>query len=377
MSLSDFTDARPLILVVDDNEQNRALVLATLEEDGHRVTVASGGAEALQAFDAEAPDCVLLDVRMPQIDGLAVCRAIRARPSGADVPIMFLTAVRDVETFDAALGAGGDDFLTKPVRPTELSVRVQAALKLGRLTAENREHYETIRRQRDAMMRLQLQKEELMAFVVHDLKNPVSTLDLHAQLMLRDAGLSPRSKNCALAIRAEAERLVRQINNLLDLSKIDEARLVPNLRAVDLEQLLADVEQSFDLRARAKELRLEVKTEALHVAADADLLRRVMENLVDNALRHAPQNSPVKITARGTPGGVLLTVADLGPGVPESAREAIFERFTQAEDAHGVKGSYGLGLAFCKLSIEQQKGRIWVEDGCPGATFCVRLPYAA
>src|SRR4051812_19178439 len=163
------------ILVVDDNAQNRALAQATLEDEGYAVIVAENGEDGLRAVESERPDCVLLDVRMPGTDGFAVCAQIRKLPEGSDTPVVFLTALRDVDTFDQALRAGGDDFLTKPVRPTELVLRVQAALKLRRMHADLREHYELVRKQRDDLMRLQLQKERLSAFVVHDLKNPVNT----------------------------------------------------------------------------------------------------------------------------------------------------------------------------------------------------------
>ena len=161
----------------------------------------SSGEEGIRAFETEQPDCVLLDVRMPGIDGFAVCARIRALPGGAETPIVFLTALRDVDTFDRALRAGGDDFLTKPVRPTELVVRVQAALELRRMSAELREHYELVRKQRDDLMRLQLQKERLTAFVVHDLKNPVNSMDLHAQVLLRDPELPASARESVQHIR--------------------------------------------------------------------------------------------------------------------------------------------------------------------------------
>src|SRR5260370_8188683 len=169
----------PTILVVDDNEANRSLARHTLEDEGYRVIVATGGAEAIAAFEREDPDCLLLDVRMPDIDGFMVCERIRALPSGAETPVVFLTALRDVDTFDRALRAGGDDFLTKPVRPTELVVRVQSALKLRRMRGELREHYELLKHQRDTMQRLQLQKERLMASLLPHLTTPANLLRRH------------------------------------------------------------------------------------------------------------------------------------------------------------------------------------------------------
>jgi CheY-like chemotaxis protein len=184
---------------VDDNEQNRLLAQATLEDEGHNVVLAADGGEARQMFEHQPPDCVLLDIRTPGLDGAAVCERIRGLPNGRDVPVVFLTAQRDVDAFDRAQRAGGDDFLTKPVPPSELVLRVEAALKLRRLKAELHEHDELVRRQRDDLMRLQVQKERLSQFIVHVLKNPVSTLDLGAQTLLRDPQLSERAKTTVCA----------------------------------------------------------------------------------------------------------------------------------------------------------------------------------
>src|SRR5690349_5419793 len=168
-------DRSATILVVEDNAENRALAEAVLVDEGYRVLLATGGEEGVAMFERERPDCVLLDVRMPGVAGFAACRRMRALEGGSDIPIVFLTAQRDLDTFDTAQSTGADDFLTKPVRPTELALRVQAAVRLRRLGSELREHYALIRRQRDDLVRMQLQKEQLMAFVVHDLKNPVNS----------------------------------------------------------------------------------------------------------------------------------------------------------------------------------------------------------
>jgi DNA-binding response OmpR family regulator len=127
------TSPQPTMLIVDDNAANRALAQQTLEDEGYRVVLASGGEEALALFAKDPADCVLLDVRMPGLDGFAVCERIRAQAEGAETPVVFLTELRDVDTFDHALRSGGDDFLTKPVRLTELVIRVQSALKLRQL----------------------------------------------------------------------------------------------------------------------------------------------------------------------------------------------------------------------------------------------------
>jgi signal transduction histidine kinase len=365
------------ILVVDDNEANRQLARCTLEDEGYRVALAASGLEAIGAFEAEPPDCILLDVRMPGLDGLAVCKHIRATPRGDEVPIVFLTALREVETFDLAQRAGGDDFLTKPIRPTELVLRVQAALKLRRLRAELHEHYALLKKQRDDLMRLQLQKERLTAFVVHDLKNPVYAMDLYAQILLRDGGLGGRSRQAAIEIRDAAHQLNRMILNLLDISKADEGKLVARPAELDARALVATVLSDLAVTAAGREVQLASALASPRLRADEDLILRVLANLVENAIRHTPAGSTVTIAVDATPGGTEVRVADVGRGVPPELRERIFDPFVQVDPDAGndvTRAGRGLGLSFCKLAVEAHGGAIWVEDGAPGSVFCVRLP---
>jgi len=363
------------ILVVDDNEANRLLARDTLESEGYAVIDADGGARGVEAFAERLPDCVLLDVRMPGMDGFAACEKIRALPAGRETPIIFLTALRDVDTFDRALQVGGDDFLAKPVRPAELVVRVKSALKLRRLSSELQEHYSLLKQQRDDLMRLQLQKERLIAFVIHDLKTPVNNMDLHAQILLRDKSLPDGVKEAASEIRAEARHLNRLIMNLLDLSKGDEGKLTAARRDVDLRALVTDVLAELALYAHGCQVTFHTALEVDRIVADEDLLRRSLANLVENAIRHAPPGSAVTVAGRRDGDAIELRVSDGGGGIAPELREKIFDPFVQAGAKTSVSRSgRGLGLAFCRLAVSAHGGRIWIEDGNPGAVFCVSIP---
>jgi signal transduction histidine kinase len=361
------------VLVVDDNAQNRALAQATLEDEGFSVRLAASGAEALASFAAAPAECVLLDIRMPGMDGIEVCRALRALPGGDDVPILFLTAQRDVDTFDRAREAGGDDFVTKPFRPSELIARVGAAAKFRRMAIERRELYDIVRAQRDDLMRLQLHKEQLAAFLVHDLKNPVNAIELQGQRIARDPGATERSRDAATRIRSEARTLLRMITTLLDLSKADEGVLVPARQPIALGELFGQVTDEMAPRAREARVTLSASANNATALGDTDLIRRTLENLVDNAIRYAPEESVIVLTAAVFGGEVEIRVADAGAGVPEEHRVRVFERFVQA-GREPARASRGLGLAFCKVAVEAHGGRIWIEDGSPRAVFCIRLP---
>lgn len=360
------------ILVVDDNAENRALAQATLEDEGYRVELVVSGAEGIEAFSRSRPDCILLDVRMPGLDGLAVCAQIRALPGGDEVAIVFVTAQREVETFDRAIAAGGDDFLTKPFRPSELVVRVQAALRTRVLAGERSELYREIKRQRDALQRIQLHREQLAGFLVHDFKNPVGAIELQALRVLRDPAASERSRSAANAIRDDARRLMRMILNLLDVSKADEEGLAPAAQALDPKVLVAAVLEELRLRAAECNVTLVADVRATRAHVDPDLATRVLANLVENAIRHSPEGHDVTVTVEDSTEGTGWRIRDAGRGVPDAQRVRVFARFeTQAS----ASNNRGLGLAFCKVAVEAHGGRIWIEDGAPGAVFCVSFPH--
>jgi two-component system sensor histidine kinase/response regulator len=356
------------ILVVDDSAQNRAVLAATLEDEGHQLILCTSGPAAITAFESEKPDLILLDVNLPGTNGHEVCTRIRSLPAGTETPILFLTSQRDADAVDATLSAGGDDFLTKPVRPAELILRIRTALELKRTTAELRAHY-------DLVTRLQLQKEQLTGFVVHDLKNPVNSLDLHAQVLLRDTGLSEAARRSVLHIRNEARVLDRLISNLLDISRGEEGRLILQRSELDVSTLAAVAFDVFELSARAKNVTLVKRVEPISMLADPDAMRRILENLLENAIRHTPEGSSVELSVRATPAEVEIRVSDAGPGVPVELRERIFDRFFQVEsEQEPTRGAQGLGLTFVKVAVEAHGGTVEALDSPTGAVFLIQLP---
>jgi signal transduction histidine kinase len=218
----------------------------------------------------------------------------------------------------------------------------------------------------------------LSSFVVHDLMNPVNSLDLHAQLLLREPDLPERAKQSVLHIRSEARSLLRLILNLLDISKSEEGRLTPRPEPIAVDPLLAEIFDAFAMRARDADVDLRREVGMETVVADGDLLRRVIENLVDNALRHAPARSTLTVSLQPAAPGVELRVTDQERGIAADQRDKIFERFVQGTREEVLtRSGRGLGLAFCRLAVEAHGGEIRVEEGNPGAVFCVRLPNAA
>src|SRR4029079_2014184 len=242
------------VLVVDDNAENRALAKATLDDEDIPVVLAANGEEAIAAFERAPVDCVLLDIRMPGMDGITVCERLRALPEGERVAIVFLTAQRDVDTFDRALRAGGDAFITEPLRPPDLLVRIQTAMRLRRMVSERGLLSVELKQQRDELQRLQLHKEQLTAFLVHDLKNPVHAIELLAQRVLRNPGADERSRDAAAKIQLETRGRMRMLTNVLTIVEDDAGQLAPLRRAIDVGELIRAVTEELQPHAAAAEL---------------------------------------------------------------------------------------------------------------------------
>ncbi|MGE5180578.1 MAG: sensor histidine kinase [Acidobacteriota bacterium] len=222
------------------------------------------------------------------------------------------------------------------------------------------------------LQRLELQKQQLVAFLVHDLKGPVNAIDLYAQVIARGTPDDhARARMSAERIREETRTLLRMITDLLDISKADEGRLAPSPADVDASSLVHDVLDMLAVAAARSSVTLATEIEVATIHCDRDLIARVLSNLVDNAIRHAPDGSEVRVVIAEVDGHTEIRVADGGPGIPREQHASVFERFVSG--GLTTRANRGLGLAFCNLAVEAHGGRIWIEDGTPGAVFCVRI----
>jgi two-component system sensor histidine kinase/response regulator len=373
------------ILVVDDNFQNREVAEGHLVGAGYLAIQAESGEQALALLQSRRPDLILLDVLMPGLDGFETCRRIRALPDGAGIPVLFLTALGDLGTHKAALDSGADDFLTKPINRTELLIRVRSLLRIKELSDEQTSHLAVISEQRDALVEAQRQKEELTALIVHDLKNPLSSILSNVQYALGQESLGADERDSMRDVLRASQSMVRMVMNLLDISRSEDGALVPHVSEFELPALLGEVCSEMQRRIEDKDqtVALTVAPDVRFMTADRDLVRRIIENLIDNAYKYGPRRATIKIEAALLPRGsgdaadtVELRVRDEGEGIPMSFRQKIFEKYARVEgrSAHEVRNSHGLGLVFCRRAVEVHGGEIWVEENeARGSCFCVRL----
>lgn len=361
------------ILVVDDEPLARRSVRAMLERGFYQVETASGGEEALALLPTYQPELVLLDIQMPDMDGLEVCRRIRDLPQGELLPIIFLTGDERPDVHAQALRAKGDDFLRKPVLSGELIVRIRSLMRLKRLQAE-------IQAERDNLLDLQQQREQLFQFIVHDLKNPLSAIQVGLELLDGSEEGRPVSGNHLRRLRDTAQAMGRMIEDILDIGRAEQVGLDLRRTWIPLDTWIPRLVREVESQAQSRGHVLTWACPAgLELEADPAFLRRLLLNLVDNALKYSPAGSQTRIEARAQQGGVRLEVQDQGEGIPESMREQIFGKFVRLDgDGPDTRTGSGLGLAFCQLVAEAHGGRIWVEGNAPrGSVFVLEIPETA
>lgn len=382
MEISQPPADAPLILVADDVSANVELLFDQLHVLGFRAIAASDGPSALAACFEHKPDLCILDVSMPAGDlgcddrstGFEVCRRIKRDPRTARIPVIFVTALNDTTDRVKAIEAGGDDFLTKPHNRLVLGARVRSLLKLKAAT-------DALEESARKMKELEKLRDDLMKMIVHDLKSPLTSVLATVEMLLDgDFGpLGPQQRSALGDAEGKAEDLLALIEDLLEVRRIEETSLKLNLEAIAPGALLTEIVHEWSHRFQQDGARatVEAADDTPVFNADRQLIKRVIGNLIQNALTHSAHAVTLQLSVRRDVEGVLFTVTDNGPGIPSEYHEIIFRKFEQVKTPNVPRvRSSGLGLAFCKLVVESHGGRIWVQSAGEGqgSSFHFSLP---
>ena len=367
------------VLIVDDTPLNVRLLQSILEIEGYSVITATNGPDALEMVPQTEPDVVLLDVMMPGMDGFEVCRRLRAEAASAHLPVVMVTALQDMDNRVQALEAGADDFLTKPVDEVEVLARVKTLVR----TKRGRDELENAYR---ALQRSEGLRDSLSQMLVHDLRTPLTAMIASLDILLtsyRERMDDVQVELLEMCMNS-SRYMVNQVSELLDVGKLESGALELNYDNVEAENLIeAALTQVLSLaRNRNIEIAEPVIDNVPGFEADAELLRRVLVNLLGNSLKFCPPRSQLNVRVNlhneGPQEAVVFSVCDNGPGIAPENREKIFDKWGQAESSSaGRKISSGLGLTFCRLAVEAHGGRIWVESEVgKGSDFRFTIPLA-
>jgi signal transduction histidine kinase len=357
------------VLIVDDTIENLRLLSNLLGEHGYEVRAVTSGRQALQAVEHDPPDLILLDITMPEMDGYEVCRRLAAMDGCRNVPVIFITALTDTADKVLAFEAGGVDYVTKPFQFEEVLARVKTHVALNRARSALTQSYQRLRA-------LEQLRDNLVHMIVHDMKSPLMAILMQLKVLRKPAAALAEDdqKGLQAAIRA-AEVVSEMVNDLLDVSRLEEGRMPVARADWDLAAMAGEVRASFAAMDHGRRIDVEAAG-TVQASCDGALIRRTLENLLGNAIKHTPAGSPVRISIARRDDRVRVEVHDEGDGVPADAREKIFEKFgTLQSRREGSFHSAGLGLTFCKLAVEAHDGTIGVDPRAPGgSTFWFELP---
>jgi two-component system sensor histidine kinase/response regulator len=350
------------ILIVDDTPANLGVLVETLGTAGYQLMVAEDGEEALAQVARTVPDLILLDVMMPGIDGFETCRRLKQNPAARDVPVLFMTALNETADKVKAFGAGGVDYLAKPIEHEEALARIRTHLTLRRL-----------RRELEDQLVL---KDRFMRIAGHDLRNPLCLILMAGDLARRHgAGANPEVAKYLDNIADSAGQMRRIIDTFLEI----RGGPAPGANGrVDLNLLADAVVRQHTPAADRKQIALVPAPAAgLPLArCDAALAYQAFTNLASNALKFTPPGGRVTVTTALREGSVRVAVADTGPGVPAAERAQLFtEHARLSPRPTGGEESNGLGLAIVKHLVESQQGAVGADfPAAGGSIFWFEFP---
>ncbi len=374
-------DARaPYVLIAMATEERGTGLATVVTELGLAVEIFTDVEKLLYHTRVAVPEAVVMEhalvAKVPQLDLIGL---MRRRPSLADVPFVYLGP--DGSEFRARLVEQGvDAYLTLPTAPGVVRAYLQRLLERRQVERGLRTALEHSRRFEQAYKESERVKDDLIHMLVHDLKSPISSvmglLD-HSLEMLKGTGREDAGLDELLSLaRSESQHLLNLAANILDVRRMKEGHM-PFAPAgiTSLTDLAKEALGDVSGGPRDRHFGFLVRPEAEQLVADAGLLRRVLANLMANAIKHTRRGGYIDFRAWKQDDAFVLSVRDDGEGIPEVDQKRIFNAFEQSR--HTVHDRYdtGMGLTFCKLAVEKHGGKIWVESKVGrGSTFYFTIP---
>jgi two-component system sensor histidine kinase/response regulator len=366
------------ILVVDDNEINRDVLARRLKQEAYVLEMACGGQEALELLQKQPFDAVLLDIMMPEIDGMEVLRRVKADEDLQHLPVIVISALDDMESVIRCIELGAEDYLPKPFSPTLLKARVRACVEKKRTRDRERRLFLQLEENYTQLRALEQQRDDLAHMLIHDMRSPLSA-NLTGLEMIEFLGpLNPEQRDCLQVAMRSGRNLLGLINDMLDTFKLESGALKLDKSSFEVSAVVKKAVDQMASLLLDKNLLLQYELEETLplMYGDEGKIERVLVNLLSNAIKFTPPGGQITIVGYSNTNELSLAIRDTGEGIAPEALERIFEKFGQAQNRKaGHQNSTGLGLAFCKLVIEAHGGRIGVESiPGEGSTFFITVP---
>lgn len=385
------------IVIIDDNPNNLQVLSGILQEAGFKVRPALNGMVGLRGIQAELPDLVLLDIRMPGMDGYEACTLLKKEEKTRDIPVIFISALNAIEDKLAAFQAGGVDYLTKPFQPEEVIARVRAHVELARARkslAENNTRLKTLMEQLVLAEKLK-SLGTLAAGIAHELNTPIGNVLLAAGAIEEAIRVYPAPdpehpdtpaclqlletcRSCTPLMIRNLERASTLIGTMKEMV-VDRAS--ERKRRINLRETIADFSMAMAILLRNTPYQIDnAVAPDLFIETYPGPLEQILDNLVQNAIVHGFDHAPrgvIRIeSATSEKDGVLLMVSDNGKGIAAEHLSRVFDPFFTTRLGQGGSG-LGLHIVY-NLVHGVLGGQISVSSSHgTGTEFRLQLPWSA
>lgn len=356
------------ILVVDDTPDNLRLLSAILTQQNYEVRKALNSTRAIASVEADAPDLVLLDIKMPGMDGYEVCKVLKSNPDTQEIPVIFISALDDALDKVKAFSVGGVDYITKPFQEAEVLARIENQLCLRQLQVQ-------LRDQNEELARSNRELQQFAHIVSHDLQQPLQSITGYAKIIaLQSENQLDNSAHQYLGkILNASDRMQRLIKDLLSYAQIGQEN--GEFTWVDCNSVLKQALGNLDIALRESRAELDAAPLPKLLGSEVQLVQ-LFQNLIGNAIKFAsPQEIPkIRIAASQSEHHWFFEVQDNGIGIPPDRIQEVFETFRRLHSAQKYPGT-GIGLATCKKIVENHQGEIWAQSQQnSGTVICFKLP---
>jgi two-component system sensor histidine kinase/response regulator len=346
------------ILIVDDNRDNVELLCKRFDSMGFTTLQAYDGEEALEVVARQEPDMIVLDVMMPRMDGFEVCKRLKSNPATKLIPIILLTAKRDVPDKIKGLDTGADDYVTKPFNPRELIARVNGLLqrRFSEKKIASAEKFGAL--------------GQMAEGVAHEVRNPMVTIGGFARRIKNKLPEDDPLREYASHIIKEVDRLELMVNEIVSFKTL----VIAPYQRVDLKELVSEILNKWGKKFTDKEIKVQncCDGDNLVIEGDQENLRLALNNIIQNSVDAMPKGGELRIdcTADVTKESqVIMRLSDTGMGISKDSLPNVFDPFFTSK----MKGA-GMGLTVVHRIITRHGGEVGISSDSKGTKLTLVLP---